>query len=148
MRLARDTDRAAVEALVNAAYEPWIEIVGMRPIPMDADYGKLIAEERVYLTGEIDGLIVLVPEDGALYIDNVAVRPELHGKGVGRELLAFAEQEARRLGLPATRLITNVKMLSNRALYRRLGYEEVGHLGVEGRQAVVMRKPLGPPAGA
>ncbi|WP_214326951.1 GNAT family N-acetyltransferase [Nonomuraea sediminis] len=142
MRLARESDQKAVEEIVFAAYEPWVEIVGMRPLPMEADYGKLIAEQRVHLTGDIDGLIVLIPEDGALYIDNVAVRPQMHGKGVGRELLAFAEDEARRLGLPATRLITNVKMLSNRALYARLGYQEVGFKGVEGRQAVEMRKEL------
>ncbi|WP_063792251.1 GNAT family N-acetyltransferase [Nonomuraea pusilla] len=143
VRLAVAADQAAVERLVHDAYEPWIDVVGMRPLPMEADYGALIGAGRVHVVGEeIDGLIVLVPEDGVLLVDNVAVRPGLHGRGVGRRLLAYAEHEAARLGLPALRLYTNVKMASNIALYTRLGYVETGRVGIEGRSAVMMRKEL------
>ncbi|MDP4510911.1 GNAT family N-acetyltransferase [Nonomuraea turcica] len=142
MRLAGPEDRAGVEQLVHAAYEPWIEVIGMRPVPMEADYGALIEAGRVHVTDDFQGLIVLVPEDGVLLVDNVAVRPESHGKGIGRELLAYAEEEARRLGLPALRLYTNVKMASNIALYTSLGYVETGREGVKGRSAVMMRKQL------
>ncbi|TMR93393.1 GNAT family N-acetyltransferase [Nonomuraea basaltis] len=144
MRLARAEDRAAVERLVHDAYEPWIEIVGMRPVPMDADYAALIEAGRVHVTDDLQGLVVLVPEDGVLLVDNVAVHPGSHGKGIGRGLLAYAEEEARRLGLPALRLYTNVKMASNIALYASLGYVETGRVGVQGRSAVTMRKELSP----
>ncbi|MCK2215162.1 GNAT family N-acetyltransferase [Actinomadura sp. ATCC 31491] len=150
MRLAGPDDLTAVEQLVRDAYEPWIPVVGMRPLPMDADYGALIAARRVHVTDDLRGLIVLVPEDGALLVDNVAVRPDSHGQGIGRGLLAYAEREARRLGLPALRLYTNVRMTSNIALYASLGYAETGRIGVEGRSAVLMRKelsPAAPPAG-
>ncbi|GAA3528561.1 hypothetical protein GCM10022419_004260 [Nonomuraea rosea] len=142
MRPARAADLAAVESLVHDAYEPWIEVVGMRPVPMEADYGALIAAGLVHVTDGLEGLIVLVPEDGVLLVDNVAVRPESHGKGIGRGLLAFAEEEARRLGLPALRLYTNVKMATNIALYTSLGYVETGREGIKGRSAVLMRKEL------
>lgn len=144
MRLAGAGDLVAVERLVHDAYTPWIEVVGMRPLPMEADYAALIAAGRVHVTDGLEGLIVLVPEDGVLLVDNVAVRPGLHGKGIGRALLAYAEEEARRLGLPALRLYTNVKMTANIALYESLGYVETGREGIEGRSAVLMRKPLSP----
>ncbi|UBU14398.1 GNAT family N-acetyltransferase [Nonomuraea gerenzanensis] len=144
MRIANEDDREAVERLVQDAYTPWIEIVGMRPLPLESDYGALIAAGRVHVTDGLEGLIVLVPEDGVLLVDNVAVRPELHGKGIGRALMAYAEQEARRLGLPALRLYTNVRMTANIALYESLGYRETGRQGIEGRSAVLMRKQLSP----
>ncbi|NRQ33253.1 GNAT family N-acetyltransferase [Nonomuraea sp. NN258] len=115
----------------------------MRPMPMEADYAALIAAGHVHVMDGLEGLIVLVPEDGVLLVDNVAVRPELHGKGLGRGLLAYAEQEARRLGLPALRLYTNVRMTSNIALYTALGYVETGREELTGgRAAVLMRKEL------
>ncbi|MFI9589602.1 GNAT family N-acetyltransferase [Nonomuraea sp. NPDC052265] len=142
MRLAQEADRAAVEQLVHDAYQPWAEIIGMRPLPMEADYPALIAAGRVHVTDGLEGLVVLVPEEGALLVDNVAVRPDLHGRGIGRGLLAYAEQEAARLGLPALRLYTNVKMASNIALYTSLGYVETGRADLDGRSAVMMRKEL------
>lgn len=143
MRLATAEDREAVEGIVHAAYEPWVAVIGTRPLPMEADYGRLIEERRVHVTEALDALIVLIPEDGVLLVDNVAVRPELHGQGIGRMLLAFAEDEARRLGLPALRLYTNVKMARNIALYTSLGYVEMGREELAGgRKAVTMRKEL------
>ncbi|MEV4011292.1 GNAT family N-acetyltransferase [Nonomuraea angiospora] len=144
MRLAEHTDRAAVERLVHDAYSPWVEVVGMRPLPMEADYGALIAAGLVHVTDALDALIVLVPEDGVLLVENVAVRPDRQGKGLGRSLMAYAEQEARRLGLPALRLYTNTRMTTNIALYESLGYVETGRMGIEGRSAVLMRKQLTP----
>ncbi|MEQ4715049.1 GNAT family N-acetyltransferase [Nonomuraea sp. B19D2] len=142
MRLAGAADKAAVERLVYDAYSPWIEVVGMRPLPMEADYAALIDAGLVHVTDELDGLIVLVPEDGVLLVENVAVRPGRQGKGLGRALMAYAEEEARRLGLPALRLYTNVKMAANIALYESLGYIETGRQGIEGRSAVMLRKQL------
>lgn len=144
MRRAEAAERAAVERLVHDAYSPWIEVIGMRPLPMEADYAALIDAGLVHVTDGLDGLVVLVPEDGVLLVENVAVRPDRQGEGLGRALLAYAEEEARRLGMAALRLYTNVRMASNIALYESLGYVETGRQGVEGRSAVLMRKELGP----
>ena len=45
-----------------------------------------------------------------MFVENVAVDPECQGSGLGRRLMAFAEDRARRDGLPRLELYTNVKM--------------------------------------
>ena len=136
------------EAIAEVDDVSEVAIIGGRPAPMDADYVRLIADGRVHLafgsaTDVLDGLVVLIPEPDTLLVENVAVRPALHGRGIGRGLLAFAEDEARRLGLPAVRLYTNAKMTRNIVLYEALGYTVTGHSPLEGRgQIVLMRKEL------
>lgn len=87
---------------------------------------------------------MLVPEDGGPLIENVAVNPAAQGRGLGRCLLAFAEDQARALGLSALRLYTNEKMTSNIALYERLGHVITERENINGRRAVHMRKLLAP----
>jgi GNAT superfamily N-acetyltransferase len=141
IRPASPADRPRVEEIVEAAYAPWAEIIGIRPIPMDADYASLIGAGRVHVTGPgPDGLIVLIPEDGVLLVDNVAVAPDRHGRGIGRALMAFAEDHARTLALPRLRLYTNALMTTNIALYVRLGYRETGRESIGGRNVVHMAK--------
>src|SRR5262245_33519578 len=79
VRRAVATDQAAVEEIVAQAYAPWAEEMGMRPKPMDADYAGLIAGGAVHVASDeqVDGVIVLVPEDATLLVENVAVRPAL-----------------------------------------------------------------------
>ncbi|MBW8484691.1 GNAT family N-acetyltransferase [Actinomadura parmotrematis] len=145
IRPAVAADRGPVQDIVDAAYAPWAELIGIRPLPMEADYGALIAAGRVFVTGAPAALIVLVPEDGALLVENVAVAPAAQGRGLGRRLLAFAEERARALGLPSLRLYTNALMTSNIALYERLGYRETRRDDIGGRHVVHMAKQLPPP---
>lgn len=144
VRLAKSGDRIAVEDIVHEAYEPWISLIGTRPAPMDADYAALIAGGSVYVTGvgDLDGLIVLIPEEGVLLVDNVAVRPDRQGEGIGRTLLAFAEAEARRRGLAAVRLYTHAKMTSNIRVYESLGYAVTGNQAIGAGHLVHMRKQI------
>jgi ribosomal protein S18 acetylase RimI-like enzyme len=144
IRLAESADRAAVEAIVDAAYRPWVQLIGKRPRPLDADYGALISQRRVYVleNGHIDAVIVLQPLDGVLLVENVAVLPGRQGRGLGRRLMAFAEFRARSLRLPALRLYTNEKMVSNIGLYESLGYRETRREAVNGLHVVHMRKEL------
>ncbi|MFI6476825.1 GNAT family N-acetyltransferase [Nonomuraea sp. NPDC050663] len=143
IRAALPDDVPAIEEIVRAAYQPWAELIGVRPKPMDEDYPALQAAGRIFVHGSpVDALIVLVPEPDVLYVDNVAVRPELHGRGLGRRMLAFAEERALDLGLPALRLITNVMMKKNIALYERLGYVITSVEPIGPREVVSMRKTL------
>jgi ribosomal protein S18 acetylase RimI-like enzyme len=154
IRRATAADTSAVEQTVYAAYLPWVEIIGMRPLPMEADYVSLIEAGRIWVLvggehGPMDpaqALIVLVPEDGALLVENVAVHPSAQGQGIGRRLMAFAEDQARSLGLPALRLYTNEKMTSNIALYESLGYRRTGQETIDRRRAVHFRKDLPRPS--
>ncbi len=56
--------------------------------------------------------------------------------------MLFAERRARERGYRELALFTHVKMVANRALYRRLGYEETGRVSNRGREAVTMAKRL------
>jgi N-acetylglutamate synthase-like GNAT family acetyltransferase len=127
LREAKAGDREAVERLVEAAYGMYVERIGRRPAPMDADYAALIDAGRVTVAerdGRITGILVLVPEEDHLLVENVAVDPAAQGSGLGRRLMAHAEERARILGLTELRLYTNEKMVENLAWYPRLGYTE------------------------
>jgi GNAT superfamily N-acetyltransferase len=111
------------------AYAKYVERIGKKPGPMLDDYAQRIADESVWVMVEAEailGLIVLLSEDDHLLLDNIAVDPSRQGQGVGRALMAFAEQEARRRGWKEIRLYTHQMMHENVALYPRLGFEETG----------------------
>ncbi|MFF0307452.1 GNAT family N-acetyltransferase [Streptosporangium sp. NPDC004379] len=155
IRLATADDVPVIEEIVEAAYRPWADLIGVRPKPLDDDYAAHVAAGRVHLLCEapgtdlpggagVLGLVVLVPEPGTLLVENVAVRPGRHGRGLGRRLLAFAEERAAELGLPALRLYTNARMERNIAIYGRLGYEVTERRLSGPRDVVFMVKRLAP----
>jgi GNAT superfamily N-acetyltransferase len=112
-RRARPEDAPAIAALVNRAYEKYVARIGQEPYPITVDYADAIARHDVWVTedgGEIVAAHVLIAEPDGLLIDNVAVDPAHQGKGLGRQLLRFAENEARREGYTALRLYTNERM--------------------------------------
>lgn len=145
LRTALPADRAAIEAIVAAAYEPYVARIGRKPGPMLDDYAALIAERRVHVVEDdagVRGLVVLIPEADALLLDNVAVSPTAHGMGYGRLLLEFAEDTARTGGFPAIRLYTHEMMVENVALYGRIGYVETHRAEERGFRRVYMRKAI------
>jgi ribosomal protein S18 acetylase RimI-like enzyme len=146
IRRARPEDRATVEAIVRNAYSVYIPRIGKPPGPMLDDYRRLIADRDVNVledvAGEIAGLVVLLPKADHLLLDNIAVRPDCQGRGIGRRLIAFAEGEGRRLGFAELRLYTHEKMSENMALYKRLGFVETGRGREAGYDRVFMTKRL------
>jgi ribosomal protein S18 acetylase RimI-like enzyme len=148
LRTALPEDRAAVEAIVKAAYSVYVERIGKPPGPMLADYAELIASGAVSVLEDPDGtiaaLIVLLPKPDHLLLDNIAVRPDRQGQGLGRRLVAFAEGTARGLGYAELRLYTHEKMTENIALYTRLGFRETGRGRGSGYDRVFMVKSIGP----
>jgi GNAT superfamily N-acetyltransferase len=146
IRRAQPTDRAAVEQIVRDAYSMYIERIGKPPGPMLDDYAALIADGTVSVLEDGDGtivaIIVLLPKPDHLLLDNIAVRPDRQGHGLGRQLIAFAEAEARRLGHAELRLYTHQKMTENIALYARLGFVETGRGQEAGYDRVFMTKRL------
>jgi ribosomal protein S18 acetylase RimI-like enzyme len=146
IRPACATDVAAIARIVEEAYSPYIaRMAGRRPGPMDDDYPARVAEGAVWVLERDDivaGILVLLPGRDHLLLDNVAVAPAHKGHGLGRQLVAFAEAEARRRGLDELRLYTHVTMTENQALYRRVGFEETHRAEQAGLQRVFMRKQL------
>ena len=147
MRRARSDEAAAVAALVEAAFARHVEAVGRRPAPMDDDHAARIARGEQWVRdaeggGGLASSIVLVDNGDHLVVNNVAVRPDLQGRGLGRELLTFAETEAVRRGFGEIRLHTNAAMADNILMYPKLGYTEVGRETRGGFHRVLFLKPL------
>lgn len=109
------------------------------------DYTALIGKGHVHVIEQgrrVKGVLVLVPEEGGLLLDNVAVSPNAQGLGLGRRMLEFAEHAALESGYRSIRLYTNEAMIENIKLYCRIGYVET-HRGEEkGLRRVYMAKPL------
>jgi ribosomal protein S18 acetylase RimI-like enzyme len=146
IRPAAHTDLPVVQEIVRAAYTHYIARIGREPGPMLDDYGALIDAGRVYVAERNDavqGILVLIPQNDAMLLDNVAVAPAAQGSGLGRAMLAFAEQAAIEAGYDSIKLYTNEAMTENIALYTRLGYAETHRVVEAGLRRVYMRKPLG-----
>jgi ribosomal protein S18 acetylase RimI-like enzyme len=138
-------DVAAVAALVERAYKGYVEEIGGRPAPMDADYAEAVREGTLFVAedgDEIAGAIVLVLDGDHLEIENVAVAPDRQGEGMGRALLAFAEDQARARGVGELRLFTHVLMTRNQRIYDLLGYTEVERRADHGFERVFYSKRL------
>lgn len=58
------------------------------------------------------------------FVDEIYVRPDARGRGVGRRALEFAEEACRSLGVRALHLEVGRDNTNAQAVYRRLGFEE------------------------
>ena len=145
IRPAEPGDAAAVRDLVRAAYAGYVGRIGKQPAPMLEDYSALIRAGEVWVLagdGEVLGVLVIRPAEDHLFLSNVAVSPGHQGRGLGRELVAFAEEKAAEHGMPEVRPYTNEKMHENLDVYARLGFEETGRGLDGGYRRVFMRKRL------
>jgi ribosomal protein S18 acetylase RimI-like enzyme len=109
------------------------------------DYAARVSEGAVWVLkegAEIAAIIVLLSAPNYLLLNNIAVSPTRQGSGLGRWLLAFAEDEALRRGYREIRLYTHQTMVENQRLYASIGYEETGRGSDAGYDRVFMRKPL------
>lgn len=145
IRPARAEDATAITECVAAAYQHYTPRIGKPPGPMLDNYRELIQQHSVPVLTEgatIIGVLVLIRQPQSLLVDNVAVHPDYQGRGLGRKLMALAEEEARRLEFTAVTLYTNERMTENIELYKRLGYTETERKTEQGYRRVYMRKSL------
>ncbi len=145
IRRARADEVGWVAATIAAAFSHYIPRMGRVPMTMTADHGALVAAGEVHVLEEAGGRLGLIVQRAAadhLYIDILAVLPEARHRGIGRRLLEFAEAEARRLGLPALRLFTNVAMTENLRFYPRVGYRQTEARSEDGFDRVYFEKRL------
>ena len=131
LRRAHTRDAKGVTECIDAAYSIYVGRVQDLPA-VSAGIAHAIENHRVWVA-EIDrrivGAMVLVPHYGFAVLENIAVRPECTGLGLGRVLIEQAEEDSRGLGLPEIRLSTHKDMLRNVAIYSRLGWKETGRSG-------------------
>lgn len=145
-RRAGPADVSAVRELSRAAYAKWVPVIGSEPLPMTADYDHAVRHHMIDLYedgGELQALIEMLVEDEHLLIENVAVRPDCQGMGIGDRLLRHAEDVAAALNIREIRLYTNAAFELNIAFYAKRGYRESDRRTMpSGRVAVFMRKSL------
>ena len=152
LRRASLADADALNALARAAYAVYLPVIGREPMPMAVDWRSLLAEQEIWLMdgpkgdgpqpGNAIASLALQAKPGHLVIWSVAVLPTHQHQGLGRRLLAFAEQRAHAQGFPEIRLFTNSLMTRNIALYRSLGYVETGREPLSDRIILHMSKRL------
>jgi ribosomal protein S18 acetylase RimI-like enzyme len=149
IRQALPADRAAVDAITQRAYAHYLPVLGHAPMPLVADYAERIGAGEVWLlerAGTPLALAVIEAHPDHIHIFSLAVDPDAQHGGLGRELLAFAEERARAAGIGLITLVTNARMERNIGIYRRAGYVETHrapHPVHPTSTTVFMEKPLG-----
>ncbi len=130
IRKANLADAPALTKCMCAAYTIYIHRLGGKTLPpMAVNYEKEIRSFPVYVAeseGVLVGGLILMPEEKFLTIANIAVHPNFQGNGLGRGLMDFGEEEARRRGYSHLHLATHVLLTENLSLYSYLGWSATG----------------------
>ena len=146
IRRATAADAPAMSRVAVLAYAPYVDRMGgQRPAPMDEAYGAVVDDAEAWVVeteGAVIGFLVLVAEDDAMLLDNLAVLPSHQGRGAGRALLSLADERARAGGYDRISLYTNEAMVENQELYVRIGYVETRRATEHGFARVFYEKAL------
>jgi ribosomal protein S18 acetylase RimI-like enzyme len=140
-------EEAAQCARLMAGTDPWITL------GRGYEASLRIIKDRsreVYAAVDESGLagFLILCMVGALigYIQTVVVAPDRQGKGIGSQLVAFAEDRIFRQSPNAFLCVSSFNSGARR-LYERLGYQYVGELSdyiVRGHSELLFRKTRGP----
>jgi ribosomal protein S18 acetylase RimI-like enzyme len=147
-----------IKSMVDAAFSKYIDRIGKPPGPMAADYSHIVTTQDAFVLrdsnvvngSKVVGFISLslLPDSistsntVSVNIDILVVDASAQGKGYGRRLMDYAENEARQKGISCLTVCTNVKMYENIGLYNKLGFVEVGRHNEEGYDRVFFRRDL------
>jgi len=74
--------------------------------------------------GAILGCISVQRKAGCAYAGRLAVEPMEQGTGIGRALIAEAEEVARRMGVARLRVDVRLKLRDNLAFFKALGFAD------------------------
>ena len=147
IRLAEKGHLDDIRIIAHEAFSPYVGRIGRKPAPLLADYAQLIAAGNVWVGLEnstVAGFCGLIAATDHLLLDVVAVAPARQRHGLGRGLIAFAENQALAIRAREIRLYTNEAMTENVKLYARLGYHEVARSTDNGYHRVHFAKRLDP----
>ena len=107
------------EAMLEASYDGLLDFVFRQShvLLVADDTGKRVG--FVLMLDSMPDEVTRMPQG---FIAYMAVEPSHRGRGIGSRLLAAAEDEARRRGLPYMGLMVTEDNAAARALYGRAGY--------------------------
>lgn len=171
IRKATECDLEAVEKIYDKIHDAeesgkqttgWIR--GVYPVRRTA--ADAVAREDLYVLeedGTIWGAAIInniqvdvyaegkwryeAKEEEVCVLHTLVISPEAAGKGYGRAFVNFYETHAKETGCTELRMDTNERNAAARALYHKLGYEEIGIVpttfnGLPGVQLVLLEKRL------
>lgn len=86
-------------------------------------------------------------DNEVMVLHTLVISPKISGKGYGKKFVQFYEEYACKNGCPYLRMDTNERNLRARAMYRKLGYHEIGIVpcvfnGIEGVGLVLLEKKI------
>ncbi len=155
IRKAREEDIDAVEALYEKIHDAeengtltigWIR--GIYPVRQTAEDARkrgdlyvLTEAEKVLGAAVINHIQVDIYRDAkwkqdaedkdVCVLHTLVIDPDASGKGYGKAFVRYYETYAKENGCPELRMDTNEKNKTARAMYQKLGYEEIGILPTE-----------------
>ena len=143
-RRMREADLARVMEIERAAFShPWSEELVRRELRHEFSTVLLATGGE---TGTVHGFAVVWLVHDELHVLNVAVAPEARRQGVARAILDRVEAQGREQGARVAMLEVRRGNQPAIALYRSLGYREVGvrprYYAEDGEDALVMDKDL------
>jgi GNAT superfamily N-acetyltransferase len=143
-----------------AAYSRRLSGSGWRPGQFEAEMatGGLLAQAfdrgDVYLVWDGDRSVATVTlqwtdelhwpgaAEDAGYVHRLAVADDAHGRGIGRALIAWSEDEARARGKRFLRLDTTARNAVLRRYYEEEGFELRGEKAMEHWNVVLFERPI------
>ena len=147
IRPLRDAAEARFCAGFMAASEPWLTL----GVTAEQAFQRLTDPARevhaAWMEDKIVGALILHlsgPLNG--YIQTIAVHPDWRGRGLGRQMMAFAEERIYRQS-PNVFLCVSAFNLRALKFYESLGYRRAGELPdylAKGFSEILMRKTKGP----
>lgn len=144
IRPAHISDLGSIQSCAKEAFEPYVETIGKAPAPMESDFPNQISAGDLHVAlnrqGELVGYIVFSPRGDYMELEAVAIAKSVQGQGLGKRLIRFCEDSARRQNLLGVRLYTNEKMTGNLTFYPHLGYQESDRRFDQGFSRVFFQK--------
>jgi ribosomal protein S18 acetylase RimI-like enzyme len=137
-------------AHLMACSEPWLTLgrtyEASLSIVLDPAREVYVVRDK----GIIAGFLIICMTGAFIgYIQTICIHPDYRGRGLGTQLVAFAEQRIFR-DVPNVFMCVSSFNHDARRLYQRLGYQVVGELTdyiVSGHSEILLRKTVGPLTG-
>ncbi len=107
------------ESMLESSYEGLLDFVFRQPHVLIVAERKGVRAGFILMLDTMPDEVTRMPQGFVAYM---AVEPSARGAGIGSRLLAAAEDEARRRGLPYMGLMVTEDNAAARSLYERAGY--------------------------
>jgi GNAT superfamily N-acetyltransferase len=138
--LVREATEADLPAVLRIYAQPGLdesEVLSVDEARVHYRRFRLYPNYRLFvalLDGEVVGTFALLIMDNLAHraapsgvVEDVAVREDLQGRGIGREMMAAARERCREAGCYKMALSSNLRREAAHAFYESLGFERHGY---------------------